>query len=183
MLGHQPIWRENAPEFEMYPSGSFNFTKSPKSDKLSFMQLKYEAIIYALENCPPTHYASREFIAYRFVFENLANRNNFLPVLQVNPRRSIAPQFAGDQAKCLGYALSLFDSLAHAQKRYRQISQYNKNFHKTVGTYIAAGQIGLTDGVVSPVDEHGHITLHEFEQTKLASKFQIVAEADHVKKS
>lgn len=122
-------------------------------------------------------------MAHRFVFENLIHPNNFLPVLIVNPPRMLTPQFAEEGAKCLGYALSLFDTLAHAHRRYRQISQYNKNFYKTVGTHIASGQIELTDGVASPVDEHGHITLHEFEEADLASKFQIVAEADYVKRN
>jgi hypothetical protein len=87
------------------------------------MRFKYQRMIESLANCPPVHYESREFIAYRFVFEDLTHQNNFLPVLEIKPKRINAQEFVTEQAKCLGYALSLFDSLEHAQRRYQQISR------------------------------------------------------------
>lgn len=110
------------------------------------MPFKYGHNIEGFENCPPGHYESREFTAYRFVFGEITHRGNFLPVLEIKPKRINAPEFMADQTKCLGYALSLFDSLEHAQRRYQQISRYNKNFYKTVGTHVAEGEIESTDG-------------------------------------
>jgi hypothetical protein len=105
-----------------------------------------------------------------------------LPVLEIKPKRINSPEFATTQAKCLGYALSLFDSIEHAQRRYQQITRYNKNFYKTAGTHIASGQIEKSDGMASLVDSNGHISLHEFENTELRSKFRVIIEVHHVKK-
>jgi hypothetical protein len=147
------------------------------------MRFKYQRMIDSLENCPPAHYESREFTAYRFVFEDLTHQNNFLPVLEIKPKRINAQEFVTEQAKCLGYALSLFDSLEHAQRRHQQISRYNKNFYKKVGTHVAEGEIASTDGVASPVDENGHISLHEFEGVNLQPKFRVVVEVYDARKS
>jgi hypothetical protein len=146
-------------------------------------RFKYQPMIESLANCPPAHYESPEFVAYRFVFGDLTHQNNFLPVLEFKPKRINAQEFASEQAKCLGYALSLFDSLEHAQRRYQQISRYNKNFYKTVGTHVAEGEIESTDGLASPVDDNGHISLHEFEGADLPAKFRVIAEVYHARKN
>lgn len=143
---------------------------------LIVIHFKYEHAIDDRENCPPAYYESREFTAYRFVFEEINDKNNFLPVLEIKPKRINSPEFATEQAKCLGYALSLFDSVENARRRYRQISRYNKNFYKTVGTHIAGGRIEKQDGVASPVDDNGHVSLHEFEHADLSSKFRVISE-------
>jgi hypothetical protein len=104
------------------------------------MRFKYEHSIQHLENCPPSHYERREFVAYRFVFEDLHHKNNFLPVLMIKPKRINAPEFA-------------------------------------------SGQIEKTDGVASPIDDNGHISLHEFDHTDLQSKWHVIAEAYPVKKN
>ena len=82
----------------------------------------------------------------------------------------------------MGYALSLFDSLDNARKRYNQIRRYNKNFHKFVGTHIASGHIESADGVSSITDEKGHITLHPSADVDLVHKFEIVEEVYHANK-
>ncbi|HRJ42001.1 MAG: hypothetical protein KJZ86_18005 [Caldilineaceae bacterium] len=129
-----------------------------------------------LEDCPPAYYESRDFIAYRFVFANLDHTNNFLPALKISPRRVNSPSFASDTARCLGYAFSLFDTLENARQRYRQISRFNRNFHKILGTHIARGQIESSEGLASPPDRHGHISLHEAESVDLVAKFRVVEE-------
>jgi len=106
----------------------------------------------------------------------LAHVNNFLPALKIRPRRIHSPQFASDTARCLGYALSLFDTLDNARRRFQQISQFNRNFYKVVGTHIARAQIEAADGVASRPDGHGHISLHEAENANLGAKFRIVEE-------
>jgi hypothetical protein len=147
------------------------------------MQFKYGRKIEGFANCPPTHYESRAFAACRFVFAEMSHPNNFLPVLAIKPKRINAPDFVTEQAKCLGYALSLFDTLEDAQRRYQQLSRYNKNFYKTVGTHIASGEIERTDGVASPVDDNGHISLHEFAGADLPAKFRVIAEVYYVGKN
>jgi hypothetical protein len=41
--------------------------------------------------------------------------------------------------------------------------------------HIAAGSIDKTDGVVSKIDDNGHLSLHEFATTDLAAKFVITS--------
>lgn len=138
------------------------------------MRLKYAWELSGLEDCPPAYYESRDFTAHRFVFSDLRHANNFLPALKINPRRINSPAFVSDTARCMGYALSLFDMVENARRRYHQISRFNRNFHKLVGTHIARGVIETKDGVASPPDGHGHISLHEAEDVELGSKFRIV---------
>jgi len=140
------------------------------------MKFKYGRELSGLEDCPPTYYENRDFIAYRFVFSDLAHINNFLPALKITPQRINAPSFVSDTARCLGFALSLFDTVENARHRYHQISLFNRNFSKVVGTHIARGQIAAADGLASPPDGHGHISLHEAENVDLAIKFRIVEE-------
>jgi hypothetical protein len=141
------------------------------------MQYKYAHFINELTACPPPHYENREFTAYRFVFADINHTNNFLPVLAIKPSRAISTEFTQDDTKCLGYALSLFDTFENAGRRYRQISRYNRNFSKMVGTHIAKGEIATTDGLASSPDDTGHISLHEYQHTDLKMKFRIIGEA------
>lgn len=140
------------------------------------MKFKYGRELSALEECPPSYYESRAFTAYRFVFPDLGHANNFLPALKINPRWLNSPSFVSETARCMGYALSLFDTAENARRRYQQISRFNRNFYKIVGTHIARGEIAERDGVASPSDGHGHVSLHEAENVELASKFRIVEE-------
>lgn len=141
------------------------------------MRFKYGRELSDLEDCPPAYYESRNFTAYRFVFSELTHPNNFLPALRINPRRINSPSFESDSSRCLGYALSLFDTLENAQRRYRQISRFNRNFYKIAGTHIAGGLIEAADGLASPPDSHGHISLHEAENVDLVAKFRVIEEA------
>ena len=140
------------------------------------MRFKYARELSDLEDCPPAYYERRDFTAHRFVFADLSHANNFLPALKISPRRIHSPPFVSDTARCLGYALSLFDTLENAHRRYRQISRFNRNFYKVVGTHIARAQIESADGLASPPDGHGHISLHEAENVDLGAKFRIVEE-------
>lgn len=140
------------------------------------MKFKYQEYIAQLSiQCPPSDYEPKEMQAFRFVFEanqELA-KNNFLPILMINPRRKLSPDTPA--ARCQGYALSLFDTKQNAEKRYSQLREINRNITKTLGTHLAEGFIDKTDGLVSQIDSKGHLSLHEFENADLATKFQIVS--------
>jgi len=145
------------------------------------MNFKYKKQIEQLSTqCPPSNYKSKDISAFRFVFEaeNDKAKNNFLPVLIIKPKRQLKPD--NDTVKCQGYALSLFDSQENAEKRYYKLRKRNKNISKTLGDCLATGTIDKTDGVASEVDNNGHFSLHEFENTDLAAKFNIISTLEGV---
>jgi len=90
----------------------------------------------------------------------------------INPKRN----FPDPSGQCLGYALSLFDSLENAQNRYRDMVKGRPTLRKKLGSHIAEGVIEETDGIISEVNSAGHFSLHEFEGTNLQQKFEIVLE-------
>jgi hypothetical protein len=134
------------------------------------MRFKYSQFINQLPDCPPSYYRMQEIMAFRFVYANINDQNNFLPALIKNPRRKLA----GSGQECIGYGLSLFNSLGQAKSRYQQLRQNFKNIDKTIGTHIADGLIQKQDGVLSDPDANGHMTLHESDEADLSTKFRIV---------
>jgi hypothetical protein len=139
------------------------------------MRFKYHSYISQLSNCPPFNFKPQERRSFRFVFEDLDHKNNFLPVLLIKPERINSPQFSNDEAKCSGYGLSFFNTLESAQKRYLALKKSFRNINKIIGTHIAEGMITKEDGVVSDISPGGHFDLHEYEQVNLRSKFFLVA--------
>jgi len=140
------------------------------------MRFKYKELISHIPNCPPSDSQCKEITAFRFVFEDLNHRNNFIPVLLINTQRINTARLKKDADKCAGYALSFFSTLENAKKRYFELKYKRglKNIDKILGTHIAQGLIIENDGVVSKVDKQGHFNLHEFEQVDLKSQFSLI---------
>lgn len=136
------------------------------------MRFKYYTYVHDLTDCPPSHAYAQDLTAFRFVFNQIEDRRNFAPVYILKPKRRHAsdPHYK----TCSGYGLSLYNSLDNACRRYADLVESVPSFPQTVGTHIAAGQIGKDDGVVTEPNTDGHLTLYEFEHTNLGLKFQIV---------
>jgi len=132
--------------------------------------LKYQKQTEEIPNCPSPDCKSLTIEAFRFVFEDIHHRNNFLPALLINPKR----QLTKDSDKCSGYALSFFCSAETAKSQYLKLKKRNKNIGKSIGTHIAQGVVNETDGLVSEINRNGHFDLHEFENTDLKNKFRII---------
>ncbi|TAG74491.1 MAG: hypothetical protein EAZ23_06010 [Oscillatoriales cyanobacterium] len=100
----------------------------------------------------------QEMLAFRFVFEPNDERaiNNFKPVLIITPQRNLKPET--EATRCQGYALSLFDTRENAENRYLKLTKKRKKLRDSLGTHIAAGAIDKTDGVVSKIDDNGHLS-------------------------
>lgn len=143
------------------------------------MRFKYYLYINQLPDCPPCRYEPQNRQAFRFVFEDFDHSNNFLPVLLINPKRINSPSFRDNNARCSGYALSFFNTLENAVRRYRGLQRSIPNIHKSIGTHIAKGVITKKDGVISEISNNGHFDLHEFEHTNLRMRFSIVAKVNH----
>lgn len=132
---------------------------------------KYQKQTENIPNCPPPTCKPMNIEAFRFVFEDMNHRNNFLPVLLINPKR----QLSKNSVRCSGYALSFFSSSERAKNQYLKLRKRNKNIGKRIGTHIAKGFIDETDGVVSEINKSGHFDLHEFKNVDLKRKFCIVS--------
>lgn len=135
----------------------------------SSLSYKYDSQIEPLDNCPPESAQQQEKTGFRFVFADIGNEKNFLPVSMLNPKRQLA-----QSSKCSGYALSMFDSLVNARKKYNNLSKSHPNIGKTLGTHIARGTIASTDGLVTETNAQGHFDLYEFSNCDLSATFQIV---------
>ncbi len=136
---------------------------------------KYQHDLQNLPNCPPADYQQVHCQAFRWVFEEENHPNNFRPPLVIQPRRRNDKRFRGnDRLTCAGYALSFFNTLENARKRYLHLyyGRTGQDFVASVGTHLAQGIIGEQDGVVSKIDGQGHFELHEFAKTDLKSKFK-----------
>jgi len=131
---------------------------------------KYQEQIKNIADCPPSDYKPIDRIGFRWVFKDRLHRNNFLPPLAITPKRIRDKMFEAEYSKCAGYALSFFDSVENAIKRYLNIYNKRKNFSTTVGEYIARVEIKSDDGVASEPDKNGHFELHEFSITNIGVK-------------
>lgn len=136
------------------------------------MQYKYRQFIDPLPDCPPESSRPNETVAYRFVFEDMADDRNFVPAFILKPERREAS--TSNEICCSGYALSFFNSLQNAEAKYRKLRTTFKKIHQRIGTHIAEGNISKTDGVMTRITLEGHFDLHEFEGTDLRDKFKIV---------
>jgi len=114
------------------------------------MNFKYANEIEKLDiiGCPPMHQCSLPNlkIVYRWVFSELTHKNNFIPVLAINPKRINAPKFIENKDKCKGFALSMHDSLENSINHHQNMSKKIPNFSKSVGDKIVKLERNLVDG-------------------------------------
>lgn len=143
------------------------------------MLYKYSEFTSQIIGCPPTHYRNEEITVFRWVHENMRHINDFLPVAFINPKRVNDPTI--DLAhKCRSYGLSLYNSVANAQKQYNAIIAQNPRLVQQIGEYIAEAQLAKSDGVISPADPRtGHMTFHEYAGVDLQRKFTIIERAKY----
>ncbi|HFA48227.1 MAG TPA: hypothetical protein ENJ95_04325 [Bacteroidetes bacterium] len=122
--------------------------------------------------CPPEGFAARETIAFRWVFEDMNDADNFLPQYIKQPQR-FAPK--KDSEKCSGLGLSFFDSQTHAQARFDKLKRRMLGRVYGLGVNIAHGTIKAGFGVSNLPSKEGHLTFHPFESVELADHFKIIA--------
>lgn len=142
------------------------------------MIFKYQSKIQALgiNGCPPMLRCQLPQLqtVYRWVFEAILHKNNFIPVLEINPKRIKTPKFLEKEQKCMGFALSMHDSLENSLNHYQNMCQAIPNFPQIVGNRIVALTRDLSDGSCdspSPVNfDKGHFNFYESETAEWHSK-------------
>jgi hypothetical protein len=132
--------------------------------------LKYREAISGFAECPPAGAEGQDREACRFVFGDINDQRNFLPVALISPSRT----FDGSHARCISHALSLWTTRETALEFYRQKAKGYRRFKKTIGTHLASGRIAADDGLATRPAASGHFSFFEASQVELKSKFQII---------
>lgn len=123
-------------------------------------QFKYAEWLERLPNCPPSEYTEVSKKAFRFVYSDLNNPNNFKPAQVLKPSR----QFQNDVGRCLALGLSVFEQSAQAVAFFKFQTRRFPAFGKIVGDHLAEIFIEPDDGLASTPEEtnFGHFTFHEY---------------------
>ena len=138
------------------------------------MELKYEAYLSNIENCPPEDYQSVERIAFRWVHKQ-CDEQDFIPL---NLTKEPPPRILDNSdLHCMGYGLSFFDTHQNAIGRYlnitKKLREHLKNdFVNEKGDCVAELPLDVSDGIVGLPSEqkYGHFTFHESAGATLVSK-------------
>jgi hypothetical protein len=72
--------------------------------------------------------------------------------------------------KCLGFALSVYDSFNNAKKAFENVIKRFKNFPKIVGHRLAQIEVKKDDGLATEPAMSGHFDFFEYANTDLRTK-------------
>ena len=111
------------------------------------------------------------FEAYRYVFEDINYKSNFLPQLKDDPARFID---ANGKKKCDYLNLSMYSKIEGAKEKYYELANSFPNFKKTAGTHLANGILDAEDGLITEENYSSHFGLYEFENVELKNKFNVI---------
>ena len=137
-------------------------------------EFKYWHYLKEFDNCPSTECKTIEIQAFRWIFDDINNPDNFKPVLLITPARINDQKFDKNEQKCCGYALSLFNTLENARNKFINISNRNKCFETQVGDNVAEITIEEHEGVATEPSTNksnlGHFEFFEFIETNFFDK-------------
>lgn len=123
--------------------------------------------------CPPNHYKPENRIAFRWVFDDINDAENFKPVFYKNPTRS---RKFPEEAQCKSLALSLFATEKQAKDRFDFFKDSNgAKVYDTLGTMVAQSNINEQDGVNSEPDKTGHFSHHPVAGHQYEKRFVITS--------
>ncbi len=122
--------------------------------------------------CPPEDFAPRETVAFRWVFEEMKDGENFVPEYLKHPKRF---RLKEDPVKCQALGLSFFDDETKARTQFEKLKRRMQGRVYNLGINLAKGTILKEFGFAGLPNENGHFTVHPFEGTDLSDYFQIIA--------
>jgi len=135
-------------------------------------KLKYSEELEGLyEICPPENYQSKNITAFRWVYDDINDDENFKPLAKRNPQRLLSLE---DKMKCKSYSLSMFNSKDTAVKRFEFFKRKLKKKANKLGTNIAEGNILEEHGVNSEIEGNGHFSHFMHNNSNYASIFNII---------
>ena len=112
-------------------------------------------------------YSEKEIKAFRWVFPDISDSRNFVPM-------AIDPQCYSARRKCGGWALSFHTTEDASIEAWEYIINNRPKHYKKIGTHIASGTIIKTDGKCSSADNHLHFNMIEYKNVDLSKRFKII---------
>jgi hypothetical protein len=96
---------------------------------------KYQTYFEELNTlCPPSNYTPQNRDAFRWIFDDMGDENNFKPVFLKNPKRF---NEKSDAEQCMAMGLSFFDSLETAENRFIKLKKrLGEEAYKVLGSQI-----------------------------------------------
>ena len=133
-------------------------------------------------DCPPKSYSPKNLNAFRWVFEDIEDERNFQSQYEKHTKQPKPPKRYNDMKdidKCDAMALSMFNSVENARKRFfflkdEQPHPMNENAYRFLGNHIAIGNITEQDGVNEEPDRKGHFNHHPVEHFDYKTRFKII---------
>lgn len=136
------------------------------------MTWKYAGDVSDCPGCPPKNAKQCTRDSFRFVYDDINHPENFMVVAKKTPNRKLD----GPYAICMAHALSLYSAEHLAIKRYQELKGDCKNIRESIGTHLAKGTIGPTDGFATDVQSDGHFSLFEAKGSNVGEKFAIICQ-------
>jgi hypothetical protein len=130
------------------------------------MRLKYHQEILKCNDYDLENFKETARIAYRWVFEDITAKENFLPINLLRPKlETIRVQSF--------WALSFHSNISSSICRYRELTSNKKHLQKRIGTHIAKGILNVSDGISNNHNREGHFDFFEYEDVQLNNNFAI----------
>ncbi|WP_459568538.1 hypothetical protein [Cupriavidus sp. 8B] len=122
--------------------------------------LRYAKEIQEIAICPPMAVQPLSTVGYRFVFQDLSNKRNFLPVALLQPDRILNDKQPITQC-CSGYALSMFTSEENLAGKVRAAKKSAPMLLKRLGDHFVELAITAADGLCGEPSNTGHFDFFE----------------------
>ena len=134
------------------------------------MNLRYQAEMGGLCDCPTEEFAPKNRVGFRFCREDVQDTRNWTPGALLQPGRNW-----GDNS-CIAWALSLWNDETAARRKFRKLKKRNKNIHKRIGTHLAEVMVVESDGVSDAANSAGHFSLFQSSECSLVDVAELKEE-------
>jgi hypothetical protein len=134
------------------------------------MSYKYQLHIekYNLTNCPPVDGAILPCECYHYIFEDIQDKNNFLPHSMRKPEDFVILQ---DSKKCSWIGLSCYADYEKAVENWNHWNKIKKGkFAKQVGNFLSKLKLDINDGTTSIKESNSHFNFYEYQSCELHKK-------------
>lgn len=138
---------------------SQNQSPSGASGLQHLLPFKYMQQISVIKNCPPQALNATIDTGYRFAFDDIADRRNFLPVALIDPSRMLPGKPV--TACCEAFSLSMFTTLTLLEERVRSAKKNAPNLMKRLGTHYTALLLTPACGNHTAPSKDGHFEFFE----------------------
>jgi len=128
-------------------------------------------------DCPPTDYTSKNYDAFRFVFEDLSREMSFNPVYYIDPKRFLKTPA---KTKCKSISISLYNTENNATSQFSNLlEQIGDRVYATIGTHLAFSELKKEDGICDTPNKDGHISHHFVKDFDYTNRFKIISKIEN----